>query len=48
MQAGGHNVPMIRYKYGINKLTSRECFHFQGFPSNNKLSSKIPDGQLYK
>ena len=48
MGTGGHNVPLIRDKYGIRKLTPRECFNFQGFPSNYKLPSKIPDSQLYK
>ena len=48
MGTGGHNVPIIRDKYGIRKLTPRECFNFQGFPSNFKLPKSIPDSQLYK
>ncbi len=33
MGAGGHNVPLIRVKGGIRKLTPRECLNFQGFPT---------------
>jgi len=32
MGTGGHNVPLIRDKYGIRKLTPEECLNFQGFP----------------
>lgn len=32
MGAGGHNVPLIRVKGGVRKLTPRECLNFQGFP----------------
>jgi DNA (cytosine-5)-methyltransferase 1 len=32
MGTGGHNVPIIRDKYGIRKLTPEECLRFQGFP----------------
>ena len=34
---GGHNVPIILDDKGIRKLTPRECFNFQGFPSSYKL-----------
>jgi DNA (cytosine-5)-methyltransferase 1 len=37
MGTGGHNVPIIRDR-GIRKLTPRECFNFQGFPSTYNLS----------
>jgi DNA (cytosine-5)-methyltransferase 1 len=47
MGSGGHNVPLIKDEIGIRKLTPRECFNFQGFPSNWKLPN-ISDGQLYK
>ncbi|WP_429997452.1 DNA cytosine methyltransferase, partial [Mycoplasmopsis bovis] len=36
MGTGGHNVPLILTKKGIRKLTPRECFNFQGFPSSFK------------
>lgn len=47
MGTGGHNVPIILDKKGARKLTPRECFNFQGFPSNYKFP-KICDSKLYK
>ena len=47
MGTGGHNVPIILDDKGIRKLTPRECFNFQGFPSSYKFST-ISDSGLYK
>jgi DNA (cytosine-5)-methyltransferase 1 len=47
MGGGGHNVPLVLDDKGIRKLTPRECFNFQGFPSTYKLPS-LADGHLYK
>ena len=47
MGTGGHNVPIIRDRYGIRKLTPRECFSFQGFPKSYRLPP-INDAALYK
>jgi DNA (cytosine-5)-methyltransferase 1 len=47
MGGGGHNVPIIRDNKGIRKLTPRECFNLQGFPSSYKLPN-ISDTSLYK
>lgn len=47
MGTGGHNVPIIKDKKGIRKLTPRECANFQGFPSNFVLPNLV-DSQLYK
>jgi len=47
MGTGGHNVPLIKSKYGIRKLTPRECFTMQGFPEDFVLP-EIANGQLYK
>ena len=47
MGAGGHNVPLILDNKGIRKLTPRECFNFQGFPSTYKLPD-LSDSNLYK
>jgi DNA (cytosine-5)-methyltransferase 1 len=47
MGGGGHNVPLVRDVHGIRKLTPRECFNFQGFPSSYKLPN-ISDTNLYK
>lgn len=48
MGMGGHNVPIIRDKKGIRKLTPRECLNFQGFPENFILPDNQVDSQLYK
>jgi len=47
MGGGGHNVPLLRDKKGIRKLTPRECFNLQGFDENYKLPP-ISDTSLYK
>jgi DNA (cytosine-5)-methyltransferase 1 len=47
MGTGGHNVPIIKTKKGIRKLTPRETFNVQGFPETFKLPN-ISNGQLYK
>ena len=47
MGSGGHNVPLILDDRGIRKLTPRECFHLQGFPSSYQLP-EISDTYLYK
>ncbi len=47
MGTGGHNVPLILDDKGIRKLTPRECFNLQGFPSSYKLEG-LSDSQLYK
>ena len=48
MGTGGHNVPIIKTKYGIRKLTPRECFNLQGFPIDYKIPDTISNTQLYK
>lgn len=45
---GGHNVCIIKTKYGIRKMTPHECFNAQGFPKNFKLPNDMSDGRLYK
>ncbi len=47
MGMGGHNVPIIKDKKGIRKLTPRECASIQGFPLTYKLP-KVADSILYK
>ncbi len=47
MGTGGHNVPLLLDDNGIRKLTPRECFNLQGFPSTYKLPN-ISDSGLYK
>lgn len=49
MGTGGHNVPVIKDRWGIRKLTVRECARLQGF---DDAWFNIPDnlsrGQIYK
>lgn len=47
MGEGGHNVCIVRTKYGIRKMTPAECFYAQGFPKTFKLP-KMTDSRLYK
>ena len=45
MGTGGHNVPIVKSKFGIRKLTPNETFKVQGFPDDFKLP-KIANSQL--
>jgi len=47
MGGGGHNVPLLRDDKGVRKLTPRECFNLQGFPSDYQLP-ELSDTALYK
>jgi len=46
MGSGGHNVPIILDHKGIRKLTPRECFNLQGFPSDYKIPN-MSTNKLY-
>jgi len=48
MGTGGHNVPIIKDKKGIRKLTPLECARIQGFPAHYTLPKKLSDSALYK
>lgn len=48
MGMGGHNVPLVKDRKGIRKLTPRECARMQGFPDSYKLPTTLPDSKLYK
>ena len=48
MGMGGHNVPLIKDKKGIRKLTPRECARFQGFPDSFRFPTNLADTKLYK
>lgn len=47
MGTGGHNVPIVKTKFGIRKLTPRECFNFMGYPKDYKLPN-LNNSCLYK
>lgn len=44
---GGNNVCIIKTDNGIRKMTPRECFNAQGFPTTFKLPN-IAESRLYK
>ena len=48
MGTGGHNVPIIKDKKGIRKLTPRECASIQGFPKSFKIPKHLSNSALYK
>ena len=48
MGEGGHNVPLIKTKFGIRKLTPKECFYAQGYPKDYELPTDMADSKLYK
>lgn len=45
---GGHNVCLVKTKYGIRKMTPHECFNTQGFPKNFALPNDVAESKLYK
>ncbi|MBU0974604.1 DNA (cytosine-5-)-methyltransferase [Patescibacteria group bacterium] len=47
MGTGGHNVPLVKDKKGVRKLTPLECFRIQGFPEEYALPD-IAKSHLYK
>lgn len=48
MGTGGHNVPLVKTKFGIRKLTPHECFNAQGFPDGFLLPSDMAESRIYK
>lgn len=48
MGMGGHNVPLVKDKNGIRKLTIRECARLQGFPDSYKFPTSLSRSAIYK
>ncbi|MGL4392149.1 MAG: DNA cytosine methyltransferase [Fusobacteriaceae bacterium] len=51
MGTGGHNVPLIKSKDGVRKLSPAECFDLQGFgvkTGNYILPENLNNSSLYK
>jgi DNA (cytosine-5)-methyltransferase 1 len=49
MGDGGHNVPVIKDRWGIRKLSPRECARFQGYDDSwFKIPVGISRSQIYK
>jgi DNA (cytosine-5)-methyltransferase 1 len=47
MGMGGHNVPLIKTKHGIRKLTPEECFRLMGFEKLVRPEG-MAESRLYK
>ena len=47
MGMGGHNVPLIKSRHGIRKLTPTECFRLMGF-KNPTFPAGMAESRLYK
>lgn len=45
---GGHNVCLVKTRYGIRKMTPHECFNTQGFPKDFVLPDDMAESRLYK
>lgn len=48
MGDGGHNVPVIKDRWGIRKLTPRECARFQGYDDGFRFPEHLSHAQLGK
>jgi DNA (cytosine-5)-methyltransferase 1 len=49
MGDGGHNQPVIKDRWGIRKLTERECARLQGYKDSwLKMPKGVSHSQLYK
>ncbi len=48
MGDGGHNVPVIKDKWGIRKLTPRECARLQGYDDDFIFPDHLSHAQLGK
>ena len=48
MGTGGHNVPIVKDKNGIRKLTPRECLNFQGFDDKFIFPKDLALSHQYK
>jgi DNA (cytosine-5)-methyltransferase 1 len=47
MGTGGHNVPLIKDDFGIRKLTPKECFALQGYPTDKYILPNLSNSKLY-
>ncbi len=49
MGDGGHNQPVVKDRWGIRKLTPRECARLQGYEDEwFQIPSTLSDTQIYK
>jgi DNA (cytosine-5)-methyltransferase 1 len=49
MGEGGHNQPVVKDRWGIRKMTPRECARLQGYEDSwFKIPSELSNTQIYK
>lgn len=49
MGEGGHNTPVVKDRWGIRKLTPRECARLQGYSDSwFKIPPELSNAQIYK
>lgn len=48
MGVGGHNVPFLRDRWGIRRLTVAEVAQLQGFEDPDKLFPEMPQAERYR
>lgn len=49
MGEGGHNQPVVKDRWGIRKLTPRECARLQGYEDSwFQIPSSLSNSQIYK
>ncbi|HET7625996.1 MAG TPA: DNA (cytosine-5-)-methyltransferase [Verrucomicrobiae bacterium] len=48
MGDGGHNQPVIKDRWGIRKLTPRECARLQGYGDWFRIPESLSNTQIYK
>jgi DNA (cytosine-5)-methyltransferase 1 len=49
MGEGGHNQPVVRDRWGIRKMTPRECARLQGYSDDwFKIPTTLSNTQVYK
>lgn len=48
MGDGGHNQPVIKDRWGIRKLTPRECARLQGYKDDFRFPEALSKNQVYK
>lgn len=48
MGIGGHNVPFLRDRWGIRRLTIAEVSRLQGFDTATAVFPEIPDAEQYR
>jgi DNA (cytosine-5)-methyltransferase 1 len=48
MGLGGHNVPFIKDKKGLRKMTEYECLRVQGFPDSFIFPDEVPRAKRYQ